>query len=68
MSKSAHDLAMFHLEVSHLHKLVVKHKAHVTVDGLEKALAALLENHEAKADVVLLASHPDFPPGQRLSP
>ena len=68
MSKSPHDLAMFHLEVSHLHKLVVKHKAHVTVDGLEKALAALLEGHQSKADVVLLSSHPDFPPGRRFSP
>lgn len=61
MSKSPHDLAMFHAEVSHLHALIVKRKAHVTVEGIERALAALLEDHQAKAEVVLITSHPDFP-------
>jgi hypothetical protein len=61
MSKSAHDLAMFHAEVSHLHVLIARHEKHLTVEGIKLALAALLADHEAKAEVVLVTSHPDFP-------
>lgn len=61
MSKSPHDLAMFHAEISHLHALIVRHEKHLTVEGVKLALAALLADHEAKAEVVLVTSHPDFP-------
>lgn len=64
MSKSPPDLAMFHAEVSHLHALIVRRRGYVTVEGIERALAALLEDHQAKSDVVLVTSHPDFPQTQ----
>lgn len=62
MSKESAELATFHMEVTHLHALIKKHRTHVTAEGIELALAALLNNPKAKAEAVLITSHPDFPP------
>jgi hypothetical protein len=48
------------MQLNHLLLLIDRHRSHVTADGIEGALKAILDG--GKAEAVLPFSHPDFPP------